>query len=47
MLSKIIKRTFSLKKTIGGPDITRPVFKPEDYGLEKDFILTDFTELKG
>ena len=25
----------------------RPIFKPEEHGLDKDFLLTNFSDLKG
>ena len=34
------------KKAVGAPDKRKP-FIPEEHGLESDFLLTNFSDLKG
>ena len=38
--------TTEYKKPVGAPE-KRKLFNPEEYGLEADFLLTNFSDLKG
>ena len=47
VLNYCLRRLFSTSATNNGkPKLMKP-FQPLDYGLSKDFVLTNFTKMKG
>lgn len=47
VLNQTLRRLFSTSGTNNGKPKPMKPFEPLEYGLSKDFVLTNFTKMKG